>query len=78
MTDEKLKTLEKEGSLIWENNNWFEVIWTRDDKEGWESVDNTVKYDYDEALQLFNEYYNRTDITFMDSVPDAVHILRKE
>lgn len=66
LTDKKLADLEKEGMLVWGNNNWFEVIWTRDGMERWESVSNTVKYDYDTAIQIFNDCYNRTDLNKHD------------
>lgn len=72
LTDEKLANLEKEGLLIWENNNWFEVIWTRDDKEHWESVDEPVKYYYDEAMELFNKCYNRSE-PYLDAVPESIN-----
>jgi len=62
LTDKKLADLEKEGTLIWGNNNWFEVIWTRDGMERWESVNNTVRYDYDAAIQIFKDCYNRKDL----------------
>lgn len=66
LTDKKLKDLEKEGLLVWRNNNWFEVIWTRDGKESWGSVSNTVKYDYDDAIQIFKDCYNRKDLDKYD------------
>ena len=66
LTDKKLAELGKEGMLVWGNNNWFEVIWTRDGKDGWESVSNTVKYDYDEAIQIFKDCYNRKDLNKHD------------
>lgn len=62
LTDKKLADLEKEGMLVWGNNNWFEVIWTRDGMESWESVNNTVKYHYDDAIQIFKDCYNRKDL----------------
>lgn len=66
LTDEKLVELEEEGTLIWKNNNWFEVIWTRDGNESWESVGNTVKYDYDTAIQIFKDCYNSKDLNRYD------------
>ena len=66
LTDKKLVDLEEEGILVWGNNNWFEVIWTRDGKESWESVSNTVKYDYDAAIQIFKDCYNRKDLNRHD------------
>lgn len=62
LTDKKLADLEKEGVLIWENNNWFEVMWTKDGMNYWESVSNTIKYDYDAALQTFKDCYNRKSL----------------
>ncbi len=62
LTDKKLKDIEKEGLLVWGNNNWFEVIWTRDGRDSWESVSNTVKYDYDGAIQIFKDCYNHKDL----------------
>lgn len=66
LTDKKLADLEKEGMLVWENNNWFEIIWTRDGMEHWESVGNTVKYHYDDAIQIFKDCYNRKDLNGHD------------
>ena len=66
LTDEKLTDLEEEGILVWGNNNWFEVIWTRDGNDSWESVSNTVKYDYDTAIQIFKDCYNRKDLNDHD------------
>lgn len=66
LTDEKLVDLEEEGILVWGNNNWFEAIWTRDGNESWESVGNTVKYDYDAAIQIFKDCYNRKDLNKRD------------
>lgn len=62
LTDKKLTDLEKEGVLVWRNNNWFEVIWTKDGNKSWESVDNTLSFDYDAAIQIFNDCYNLTDL----------------
>jgi hypothetical protein len=62
LTDKKLADLVKEGRVIWKNNNWFEIIWTRDGMGCWESVDNAVEYDYDTAIQMFKDCYNRTDL----------------
>ena len=62
LTDKKLVDLEKEGALVWENNNWFEVIWTADGKNDWESVSDTIKYNYDEALQMFKDCYGRSSL----------------
>lgn len=59
LTDKRLTDLAKEGTLIWQNNNWFEVIWTIDGKDAWESISNTVKYDYGAAIQIFYDCYNR-------------------
>lgn len=58
LTDKKLVELEKEGRLIWRNNNWFKVIWTEEGKKCWESVDNIVAFNYDDAMKMFNDYYN--------------------
>lgn len=55
LTDKKLADLVKEGRVIWRNNNWFEVIWTREGNDGWKSVSDTVKYYYDEAIQIFKD-----------------------
>ena len=57
LTDKKLADLVKEGRVVWGNNNWFEVIWTRDGMGSWESVSNTVKYYYDEAIQTFKDSF---------------------
>jgi len=62
LTDEKLMELEEEGTLIWKNNNWFVVIWTKEEMKNWESVRDTVKYDYDTAMQIFKDCYNRKDL----------------
>lgn len=66
ITDEKLADLVNGGRMIWKNNNWFEIIYTRDGMGYWTSVDNTVKYDYDTAIQLFKDCYNRTDLNKCD------------
>lgn len=58
LTDEKLKELEKEGRLIWKNNNWFEVIWTREYEKCWKFAMDVVAFDYDEAIKMFTDYYN--------------------
>jgi len=71
LTDKKLTDLEREGVLIWQNNNWFEVIWTKDGMEGWESVSNTVKYDYDSALQTLKDCYNRKHLIGYDRQIDV-------
>lgn len=63
LTDKKLVDLEEKGLLIWEKSNLFEVIWTRDGMGGWESVSNTVKYDYDEALGAFKDCFNRKSLS---------------
>lgn len=68
LTNKKLAELEKEGILVWGNNNWFEVIGARDGMEHWESVSNTVKYDYDEAIQIFKNCYNRKDLNKHESM----------
>lgn len=62
LTDKKLADLEKEGMLIWENSNWFEVIWTKNGMVGWESVSHTSKHDYDAALRTFKDCYNRKSL----------------
>jgi hypothetical protein len=62
LTDKKLKDLEKDGVLIWKNNNWFEIIYTRDGMKCWELVNNSVVYDYDKAIKNFKDCYNRTDL----------------
>lgn len=62
ITDKKLADLEKDGRVIWKNNNWFEIIYTRDGMGYWASVDNTVEYDYDAALQMFKDCYNGKDL----------------
>lgn len=59
LTDKKLADLVKEGRVIFRNNNWFEIIYTRDGMGCWASVDNTVEYDYAAAIQLFKDCYNR-------------------
>ncbi len=62
LTDRKMEELEKEAILIWDNNNWFEIIWTKDGMDHWESVSGAVRYDYDSAIQLFEDYYNRKEL----------------
>ncbi len=62
LSDKKLMDLEKENILIWRTRNWFEVIWTKEGMVSWESVSNTVKYCYDDAIQIFNDCYNRKDL----------------
>jgi hypothetical protein len=62
LTDKKLADLEKEGMLIWENSNWFEVIWTKNGIGGWESVSHTLEHDYDAALRTFKDCYNRKSL----------------
>ena len=62
LTDKKLADLETDGALIWKNNNWFEVIWTIDGKDCWESVSNTIKYDYEDAFQIFKDCYSRSSL----------------
>jgi hypothetical protein len=56
LTDKRLRQLEKEGKLTWENNNWFEVMWLPKDSDTWESEMGNVAYDYDSAIQLLKSY----------------------
>lgn len=62
LTDKKLEDLEKEGVLVWKNNNWFEVIYLKEGMNDWGAIDNTVKYNYDAAIEVFNDCYNRKDL----------------
>ncbi len=62
LTDKKLEDLKKEGALVWKNNNWFEVIYLKEGMNDWGAIDNTVKYNYDAAIEVFNDCYNRKDL----------------
>ncbi len=56
LTDKKLKKLEVEGKLTWENNNWFEVNHLKKGKEFWDSDMGNVAHDYDSAIELLKSY----------------------
>jgi len=62
LTDKKMEELEKEVILIWDNNNWFEIIYTKDTMKNWESIEGTIRYNYNDAIKLFNDYYNRKEL----------------
>ena len=60
LTDKKLAALAEDGRLIWKNHNWFQVIKTREGMGQWEFIANTVQYDYDSAIKIFNDCYNES------------------
>ena len=54
LTDSKLRQLEEKGLLTRENNNWYEVTFSKD---GYGDSDiGEVVYDYDSAIQLLDDY----------------------
>lgn len=57
LTDKKLQQLEAKGNLEWENNNWFEVVWTKKGENIIHSDLGNVAHDYDEAIELLKSYY---------------------
>lgn len=62
LTDKKLADLVNEGMVIWGNNNWFEIIYTKDGMDHWKSVDNTVKYYYDDVFQIFKNLFEAKEL----------------
>jgi len=65
LSDSKIKMLEDEGKLSWENNNWFEVCWIEKGSDTWEFDCGEVAYDYDSAIELLKSYIekeNKIDI----------------
>lgn len=59
-TDEKLHKAEQDGTIEFDNNNWYEVAFYKDTDDMAEYLDimsdDCVCYDFDEALHIFNDY----------------------
>lgn len=61
LTDNKLKKLENDGKLVWENNNWFEVLWMDKGSDSWECDIGEVEYDYSSGIRLLKDYLNKDE-----------------
>jgi hypothetical protein len=57
LDDKKLRRLEREGRLEWNNNNWFEVVWVKKGSDIGESGMGDVAHDYDAGISLLKSYY---------------------
>ena len=62
LTDRILKKLEKDGKLVWENNNWFEILSMPKGSDSWECDIGEVAYDYDSAIRMLKDYINEDDV----------------
>ena len=58
LTDRKLRNLEAKGTLVWENNNWFEVIFKQKGCSQFDCVIGDVVYNYKDAIKLLKGYFD--------------------
>jgi hypothetical protein len=56
LTDNKIKKLEKDEKLTWENNNWFEIVWRLKDSDFIECEVGDVQFSYDDGIQMLIDY----------------------
>ena len=55
-----------DDKLYWENNNWFEVVYGKEVKNGQVVIENcdvgVVEYDYDSAIKMLKDYAKKGEI----------------
>lgn len=59
LNDERLTTLERNGRLIWNNNNWFEVVLNYSGV-GYSRIGD-VTYDYDDAIRMLEQCLKKSE-----------------